>query len=286
MHAPTRPDTAVGVSTPFDTAEPRNFGPVVISVPHAGRDYPSDIGELLAVELWQARALEDRLADLLIEGFESDGHSAVVARTPRLMIDLNRAETDLVLHQSPGTRPTWRARGGLGVIPDRLHGVGNLWFTAPDAAVLAVRLATVHRPYHAAVERLLARAAAKHGYAILIDLHSMPPLVAPHRGDVVIGDLHGRSSDGCLVTAASTCLAQNRLRVTYNKPYAGGYILERHGRPASGVHALQLEIDRRLYLDATLSKPGTGLEAMRRVVHDLAGSLANVGPRALPIAAE
>jgi len=270
----------------FDLAAPHRFSPVIVSVPHAGRDYPPEIDKLLAVPLDAARALEDRFCDLLVEGLADDDHSVIAARAPRLLVDLNRAETDMVIANAAGGRPTWRARGGLGVIPDRLHGVGRLWKAPVDAATLADRVATVHRPYHAAIDRLLRRGVARHGFAVLIDLHSMPPLALPHRGDVVIGTLRGRSTTPTVAAAAIADLEAHRLRVAVDAPYAGGYILERHGRPSAAVHALQVEIDRRLYLDAELTNPGPGIDAMRRIVRSLADALARPRAADLPIAAE
>ncbi len=275
----------------FDIYGKQGAGPVCISVPHAGRSYPGNIAAELAMPLARARGIEDRHADLLAEQAIARGHCTLIARTPRLLIDLNRAETDFDPASVKGgvlggARPSFRARGGLGLVPDRLPGAGPLWRSRPDLPVLAERIATVHRPYHAAVAEMLGAARRRHGYAVLVDLHSMPPLP---RGtaDIVIGDLHGRSASAVMVDAAQACFERHGLRVAYNLPYAGGYILERHARPQSQVHALQIEVDRRLYLDTRLDTPGPGLNHIEEVIADLADVLAALDPgQEMPLAAE
>lgn len=276
----------------FDLYGAQDPGPVCIAVPHAGRLYPTDIENALAMPLARARGIEDRYADLLAEKAIERGYCTLVARAPRLLIDLNRAETDL----NPatiegrivqGARPSFRARGGLGLIPDRLPGAGPLWRRRADMATLTERLVHVHRPYHAALDKCLRAARRRHGYAILIDLHSMPTLTGPNAADVVIGDLHGRSASAEIVDSAQWLLEQNGLRVIRNTPYAGGYVLERHACPFEQVYAIQVEVDRRLYLDTRLDTPGPGAGHIAEIIADLADALAMLRPEnAMPVAAE
>jgi N-formylglutamate amidohydrolase len=249
-------------------------GAIVVSVPHAGRDYPPEILDLLALPIETVRPLEDRLADLVAGDAVDRGYRVFVARTPRLMIDLNRAETDfdpLIIAGASGrsARPSPRARGGLGLIPDRLSGLGKLWKKPVTTPELAARLAMFHRPYHEALDRALTLSCARHGAALLVDLHSMPPLSGRHAADVVIGDRLGRSAAPTIVDAARDFLSAHGLRVAVNVPYAGGYIVERHSDPRQGRHAIQLEIDRRLYLDPLLADAGAGLAPMQRLFADL-----------------
>ncbi len=236
---------------------------VILSVPHAGRAYPDHVVAALAVPLAQARAVEDRHADRLVDAALADGMAAIVAHVPRLMIDLNRAETDLE------TRPlgmpiSARARAGLGLVPTRVAGIGLLWGATPRATEIAERIATVHRPYHAALTTLLATARARHGVAVLIDVHSMPPLPGLRRPEIVIGTRGGASASPALVMQAACWWRTHGYRVAIDVPYAGAHILDRHGRPHEGIDALQLEIDRRLYLDPELVEPGAGLERMQK----------------------
>lgn len=276
----------------YDLFCAKNPGPVCIAVPHGGRDYPAEIAPVLAMPLARARGIEDRYVDLLADEAIARGHCTLVARTPRLLIDLNRAETDIdpatvegcMVH---GARPTYRARGGLGLIPDRLPGAGALWRRRVDLSTLADRIAKIHRPYHAALAKCLGSALRAHGHVIMIDLHSMPPLTGHNAASVVIGDLNGIAAGPEIVDAAQALFERNGLRVARNIPYAGGYVLERHARPLAQVHAIQVEIDRRLYLDSRLDTPGPGVARLAGIIADLADMLAALRPEStLPIAAE
>ena len=262
------------MDTAFDKHNESANAAVVLSVPHAGRDYPADIGDRLAVPLARARPLEDRYADLLVADAVSAGYRTFVARAPRLMIDLNRAETDFTLASVAGARgalprPSHRARGGLGLVPDRL-GTTRLWRTPIDTTELTRRVMQIHRPWHLAVETALVGSLATHGCAILLDLHSMPPLAGPSAPDIVLGDRHGLSAAPEVARLARDVFTEAGLRVAFNAPYAGAYILDRHGRPRHGISALQIEIDRRLYLDVALDRPGAGLSRMQGLIEKIA----------------
>ena len=158
--------------------------------------------------------------------------------------------------------------GGLGVVPSRIAAGGAVWRRPLDAADVAARLA-VHAAYHAAIATALNAAAARHGRAVLIDCHSMPSLGSG--GQVVIGDRHGASAAARFVEAATHAVGPG-LRVVRNHPYAGGHTLDRHGRPRQGRHAIQIEIDRALYLDAAQRDPGPGLPRMRAMVAAIAAA--------------
>lgn len=270
------------MGAPFDSFNEKADSAVVVTVSHAGRDYPAGLAERLAVPFRHVRPLEDRYADLLVEHVVAAGHRVLIARTPRLMIDLNRGETDFTAAsvrgaRSPAPRPSHRARGGLGLVPDRLGNV-LLWKASTEAADLAQRLAQVHRPWHMAVASALAAAHTRNGRAVLIDVHSMPPLPGHQAAQVVVGDRHSGSAAPDVTAATVDVFRALGLRVALNIPYAGAYTLDRHGAPAQGVSALQIEIDRRLYLDAVLDQPGRGLSAMQGVISALVARLANLEP--------
>ena len=157
---------------------------------------------------------------------------------------------------------------------------------------LAGRIDQVHRPYHTALAGGLEALRDRWGAALLIDLHSMPPL-GPKRGadaapDFVIGDRFGASCDGALSAAAFDHFAQVGRRVAHNRPYAGGYVLDRHAAPARGLHGLQVEICRSAYLDDQLREPGPGLAIVARVLAGLVRRMAEElgAARGLPQAAE
>lgn len=276
---------------PFDSYNLGAAGTVVLTVPHAGRDYPEWTPDRLAVPLEQVRNLEDRFADALVGVAIANGHQTLIARTPRLVVDLNRAETDFEARAVPGTRnpaprPSHRARGGLGLVPERLGNV-QLWRTPVSAADLAARIVAIHRPWHTAICSVLTKARAKYGCALLLDIHSMPSLTGQHPAQIVIGDLHGTSAaTGITEIAVETC-RQAGLRVAVNAPYAGAYMLERHRRPARGISALQIEVDRQLYLDSALDQPGNGLNAIQSLIATLATRLDGLhDTKNWPLAAE
>lgn len=271
------PDSA----PPFRRLGPARPGsPVVLSVPHAGRSY-SD-GLLASARLSRARleSLEDRLVDRLVWRAVEDGAAALIADSPRAEIDLNRDERELdpamVLPRPPAdsTVESPRTRGGLGLIPARIAGAGAIWRQRIAAAEVARRIERIHRPYHRAIEAELKAARARFGIAILLDCHSMPPRGAEGDAPVVFGDRHGGSMAESLVAAAEAAARGAGFRVARNAPYAGGHITERHGRPARGIHALQLELDRSLYLAPDLRTTGPGFDRVARLIAAVAAALA------------
>ena len=256
--------------------------PVILSVPHAGRDYPENLGETCRFTPERLRALEDRHADLLAAPCWAQGFSGLVARTPRAWIDLNRAEQDVdpgMLRAPLGTTAapmSAKARGGLGLIPRRTPQLGELWHRRLDPAEVRHRIAQDYRPYHARLAQVLAAARARFGAALLIDLHSMPPLTDTGVGpapSIVIGDRFGRSAAPVLADLAGEIARKAGLRPAFNAPYAGGHILDCHARPSDHIHGLQIEIDRRLYLDAQLVDPGAELDAVAAFIRQLCLSL-------------
>ncbi|KUR70660.1 N-formylglutamate amidohydrolase [Novosphingobium fuchskuhlense] len=263
--------------------------PVVIAVPHAGRSYPPDLVSRMRQPAYSAPRLEDRLVDLVGKAVAArTGAALLVAHAPRAMIDLNRASDD-VDWEMIGGRPiepsgapvtpstARRARSGLGLVPRRLPGLGELWKWPIPHEELSARIAGVHEPYHAALTRMLEETRARWGAVLLIDLHSMPPLPARAGEPVaefVVGDRFGVACDGALVAEAFAALGGARRLAAHNRPYAGGYVLERHARRHLGVNCLQLEIDRRTYLDPALAEPGPGLDATVDVVSALVQRMA------------
>lgn len=264
--------------------------PVVLSVPHAGREYPPQIAALLRVPADALVALEDRHIDAVALAAQRR-EVALVQRRARAWIDLNRdeRERDPRLDDGAvgrGVGESAKVRSGLGLVPRRTAAAGDLWRGRLSGADVAQRIAEDHRPYHAALAEALAAARARFGTAVLLDLHSMPSL---GRGEaqVVLGDRFGRSAAARFVGRAEAVARGLGFGVAINSPYAGGHILDRHGRPPSGVHALQLEIDRACYLDARGRALGTGFAAVVTLVRETILALADeaLAPT-LPLAAE
>lgn len=256
----------------------RPVSPVILSVPHAGRDYSDDL--LAAARLPRAilETLEDRLADRLIWRATEAGATAFVARAPRAEIDLNRDEREidpgLVAPALPSSSivQSVRTRGGIGLIPSRISGAGAIWRDRIPQSEYRRRVEAIHRPYHEALAAALDDARDRFGAAILLDCHSMPP--RPQAGAMIVfGDRHGTSTARGYVDVAMRATRRLGYGAAYNVPYAGGYIVARHGRPQRGVHALQMEIDRSAYLDADLRAPGPGFAAACRLVADVMAAL-------------
>lgn len=250
---------------------PRADIPVLLSVPHAGRDYPDWLIALCKGGRPALQTLEDPLVDELAAGALERKIGAVVARAPRAAVDCNRGEDEIdptVVRTGPIGTMSPRARGGLGIVPGRTAAQGPLWRQPIPQRELDDRLDQAHRPYHRAIETLLLKLLDRFGCALLLDCHSMPP---PDGGpSVIIGDRYGQSAAPWVTTEAVKIVTSNGFRAGVNQPFAGGHVIQRHGAPARGVHALQIEIDRRCYLGPDGAQPGPGFEKTARLIEQLA----------------
>ena len=272
--------------------------PVVLSAPHGGRAYPGEVLAGLRPPGQVLLRLEDRLIDRVAAAVaDQTGAPLIVAQAPRAMIDLNRAlddiDWDMIADRPQSARrgageagAGWsghRARGGLGLVPRRLPGVGDLWRGRLSHDALQRRMAWIHRPYHDQVAALVDHVRRQWGAALLLDLHSMPPL--PGGGGAaaqfVIGDRFGTACDGEVVASIFAHLAAERRLAAHNRPYAGGYVLDRHARRSAGIHAVQIEIDRSCYLDSAMTEAGPGFDSvvavMAGMVRRLAADVAALG---------
>ena len=237
--------------------------PLLISVPHSGREYPVELLDNLNVSASHLLRLEDRYADRLAASAIAFGFPAIIARKPRAWIDLNRGraeiDPDMVAGMDPAQTPhiSSKVRGGLGILPRRLHGAGNLWRDKWQHQHVIDRIEKDHEPYHVMVAHQLEQIRSVFGCALLLDLHSMPPVFDENRSKIgfVLGDRFGRSCESRYVELAGVHFRMQGHHVQTNHPYSGGYILERHGKPAQNIHAIQLEVDRSLYLDESLREP-------------------------------
>lgn len=264
--------------------------PVLVAVPHAGRAYPPAVtGRMRDPRLAQLR-LEDRYVDRLgVAIARETGAALLIAHAPRALLDLNRAEDDIDWDMVEGGRPEGaegavsaqrsnaRARSGLGLVPRRLPGSGEIWRGRISPDELDARIAGIHHAYHAALGTALDRIRAEWGAALLIDLHSMPPLRAnegeAHAPVIVLGDRFGASCHNLLVARALGHLEARGVPAAHNRPYSGGYVLDRHGMPQAGIHAMQIEVCRATYLDRQLAEPGAGLPVVAEMLAALVREL-------------
>ncbi len=294
--------TSKSAPTPaFVHVAPRSMPlPVLIAVPHAGRVYPGEtLAQMRDAQLSQLR-LEDRYIDRVgVETARATGTGLLVAQAPRAMLDLNRADDDVDWDMVAGpyrrtekpqprlSGSNARARSGLGLVPRRLPGFGEIWRSKLPREELDQRIDTIHRPYHEFLARELKRIRDAWGAALLIDLHSMPPLrrspkntgnggghLSPPPPQIVLGDRFGASCHSGLVTRAFRYLEGRGCAAAHNRPYAGGYVLDRHASPARNIHAIQVEVCRSTYLDDALSEP---TDAVKPLVTMLAGLVRELG---------
>lgn len=267
---------------------PRGPLPVLLSIPHAGRSYDPAVLANAAQGQRALETLEDPLVDRLCWRAVAAGFGAIVQNVPRAVIDCNRNEEEVDPAAVAGISPAPvgpRARYGLGLIPSRTHRHGALWRRPVDRAELERRIEQVHRPYHLALADALDSLLARFGEALLIDCHSMPS--RPGQPDIVIGDRHGRSADAWLSAEAARIARNAGLKVALNDPYAGGAITARYGRPSEGIHAIQLEIDRSIYLARDGRTAGVGFDRIACLIDEMAGGLGEViARRSLREAAE
>src|SRR5215213_8103620 len=285
---------------PHHVLEPaRQTIPFVFNAPHAGAVYP---GAFLAASRLDAVALrrsEDAFVDALFANVVALGAPLMTARFPRAYLDVNREPYELDPRMFEGRLPPFantrsmRVAGGLGTIP-RIVADGQEIYRGRLASDDALRrIERLYKPYHRALRGHLARTAQVFGHAILIDCHSMPS-TSLHRedvskADVVLGDRYGTSCAPVLTDLVDAHLRSRGYLVVRNKPYAGGFITEHYGEPALGRHALQIEINRALYMDErTLGKKTTFPvladdlnQAFAQVIADIEGELTT-----RPIAAE
>jgi len=270
--------TAEGVSPsepqiepPFVLIEPlRRTAPLIFASPHSGRRYPPELLADARVSLISLRRSEDAYVDELFAGAAAHGAAVLSANIARAYVDLNRDPAELdpdMFEERPPHSPhaqSARVQAGLGAIP-RISGDGQTIYRRKlSLAEAERRIATVHQPYHALLQNLVAETRELFGCAVLIDCHSMPNNArGAHAPDVVLGDRFGASCHPSVTALAEATLRRLGYRVARNTPFAGGHTTQSYGRPAARVHALQIEINRGLYVDERTLERTNGYTRVR-----------------------
>lgn len=270
----------------------------VFSSPHSGADYPDAFLDASLLGPLQIRSSEDAFVDEVFGEAPRAGAPLLAARVPRALLDLNRAPEDLDPALIAGASRRYhnaRIAAGLGVIP-RVVGEGRPIIAGKlTMAEAQRRIREAWYPYHDRLAALVSEARSAHGMALLFDCHSMPhdALNAAARGwtrrpDVILGDRFGVSCERWVIEAAGELFAGAGFTVARNAPFAGGYITQTYGRPRHGVHALQIEIDRGLYMDEARIERLPAFAEIAALVGRVVRGLAALGPRpeTLPVAAE
>lgn len=274
----------VAVAKPGPGVPPR---PLVLSSPHSGAVYPNDFLRQSRLDPVSLRRSEDCFVDQLFASAPARGATLVRALFPRAYVDPNREPYELDPAMFRDNLPAFantrslRVLGGLGTIARVVADGAEIYREKLAFAEAEARITECYRPYHAALGEAIAAAEQRHGMAILLDCHSMPSL--PHGGDdhksrpdIVLGDRFGMSCDALVIETAERLLRGCGYRVGRNDPYAGGYITHHYGRPRRGRHALQIEINRALYMDETRLEQNRGFAQVQADLDALIVALAGL----------
>ena len=284
-------------ANPFRLDRPaRQTVPFLFASPHSGRSYPASLLERSKLDSTTLRRSEDAFVDELFAGVVALGAPLLAAHFPRALLDVNRGMTELDAGMFDGElgvpvdTPGPRVVAGLGVIPRIVRDGAEIYRGKLDSAEARARLSQLYQPDHRALADLMDETHTAFDVAVLIDCHSMPSALSVP--DIVLGDRYGASAAPQLTARAEAALTREGFSVARNTPYAGGYTTALYGRVASGCHALQIEINRALYLDEDKIVKKAGFESVRtRLMRAMQGLMAiplsHLGrPDTLPEAAE
>ncbi|KGD92021.1 MULTISPECIES: N-formylglutamate amidohydrolase [Rhizobium/Agrobacterium group] len=259
-------DCSAGDFEHFEVREPATQTiPFVFNSPHSGRLYPPAFLAQANLDALSIRRSADHYVDELFADAPELGAPLLLAHFPRAYLDVNREPYELDPRMFDGPLPPFvnigsmRVAGGLGTIPRIVAENMEIYRRRLSVEEGMSRVEAIYKPYHACLRKLIARTHARFGLAILIDCHSMPGNIrlsgSDVRPDFIIGDRYGTSASAELSRAALHFLGEMGFSAVRNKPYAGGFITEHYGRPVRGLHALQIEVNRALYVDeVTLAK--------------------------------
>jgi N-formylglutamate amidohydrolase len=246
---------------PFEALEPAECrGPLLFNSPHSGRIYPQAFLLASRLDLATLRRSEDSFVGELIEGVVGHGHPVMRAHFPRCYVDVNREPYELDPRMFDGRLPSFantrsmRVAGGLGTVARVVGDAQEIYDQRISVAEAMRRIDGLYKPYHRALRRMFTRLHHDFGTAILVDCHSMPSSTGGGRderprADFVLGDRYGTSCVPPVAETIEQCMREFGYVISRNKPYAGGFITEHYGNPANGLHAIQLEINRALYMD-------------------------------------
>src|SRR4029453_14969770 len=266
----------------FEILEPPEWrGPVVFNSPHSGNVYPRAFLTASRLEVTTLRRSEDSFVDELAMGVVERGYPLMRAHFPRCYVDVNREPYELDPRMFEGRLPSFantrsmRVAGGLGTVARVVGDAQEIYDQRIPVDDALRRIESLYKPYHRALRRLFTRMHREFGAAVLIDCHSMPS-TAGHRDErprpeFVLGARYGTRCVGAVAETVEKTLRSLGYTVSRNKPYACGFITEHYGNPAAGLHAIQLEINRALYMEerryqrsSTFSRLAADMETVAR----------------------
>lgn len=272
-------------------------GAVIVASPHSGRHYPWSFIRRTVLDERAIRSSEDAFVDMLVAEAPALGAPLLAAEYPRAFLDLNRAPDELdpaVIDGIGRGVVNPRISSGLGVIPRVVAGGRTIYRGKLSRAEAEERIEKVWHPYHACLEGLVKETLAQSGAAVLLDFHSMPHEALESlsrkpgqaRPDVVLGDRFGASSAADIMDRLEDGFAAGGLVVSRNTPFAGAYIAQHYGQPSRGRHAVQIEIDRSLYMNEQLIRPNGNFHSVKRLVTDVLTQMIRGEADGMPMAAE
>jgi N-formylglutamate amidohydrolase len=275
------------VASPFDVLAPaRQTAAVVFASPHSGRQYPPSFLTASRLDATAIRRSEDAFVDELFAAAPQYGAPLIRAHVPRAYIDLNRDPYELDPGMFVDALPDYvdtaspRVAAGLGTVARIVASGEPIYRQKLLVADALNRVETCHKPYHLALQQLTGATLERFGCCLLIDCHSMPSIDGPssltasgRRVDMILGDRHGSACHPLVTEAAESALRDMGYAVRRNAPYAGGYTTSHYGRPADGRHALQIEINRSLYMDEARIIRGPGFKSLKSNLDNLLETL-------------
>ncbi len=287
---PARPDRQS-----VEIRRPGNWrAPLVFASPHSGRCYPDEFRRASRLDPLSLRRSEDAFVDEIFSCVPQLGAPLLLAHFPRAYIDPNREAFELDPEMFQGPLPDYvntsspRIEAGLGTLARVVASGENIYAGKQDFERTKAAIENLYMPYHLALQELLDEAADRFGGYLLIDCHSMPSIGGPmdrdpgfRRVDFVLGDRHGSSCDDRVTGHVERALKAMDYVVTRNAPYAGGHTTSRYGRPDKGRHALQIEINRALYMDELRVERGPGLPPLQANIRRLVADICRIDPEIL-----
>jgi N-formylglutamate deformylase len=274
----------------------RRTSAVVFASPHSGNDYPDWFLRRTILNARNIRSSEDAFVDRLFDAAPDFGAPLLRAGAPRAFVDYNRSSEELDPALIAGVKRVGnnpRVASGLGVIPRVVANGQVIYHGKLRLDEAEARLNTYWRPYHAKLQDLLDESIAEFGQAVLVDCHSMPHealdvvrMRGAQRPDIVLGDRFGASISSDLMERIEAAFARTGLRVSRNSPFAGAYVTQHYGRPSRNQHAVQIEIDRSLYMDESRILPNENFQEFRRILRGVIEEITEIGRPAQRMAAE